>query len=235
MRQGNKDSRVLKSAKYYDIIYLISLINCSITKPRRLIMTFIKSISEEQAENLVLEQYQAAQKSIGYVPNYIKTFSLHPEVYDAWTKLIGEIRSKMRMRRYELVTLAAAMTLECTYCMLAHGAILRKNFFNVYELTAIVKDFRNAGLPPEEVALMSFAQKIITNAHQINEDDIDELRKQDLTDEEILDVVLACTARSFFSKTLDALDAKPDEIYLELEPELIQELSLGRPFSSQPL
>ena len=78
-------------------------------------MAFIKIISDDQAEGLVKDQYQAAQKSMGYVPNYIKAFSLHPEVYDAWTKLIGAIRSKMRMRRYELVTLASAMALECTY------------------------------------------------------------------------------------------------------------------------
>ena len=136
----------------------------------------------------------------------------------------------MRMRRYELITFAAAMTLECTYCMLAHGAILRKNFFSAEQLLAIVKDFQNAGLPDEEVALMSFAQKIITNAHQVNEEDMEELRKHGLPDEEILDVVLAATARSFFSKTLDVLDAKPDEKYLELEPELIQAFTLGRPF-----
>ncbi len=193
-------------------------------------MTFIKTISEEQADNQVLDQYLAAQKSMAYVPNYIKTFSIHPEVYDAWTMLIGAIRSKMRMRRYELVTFAAAMELECTYCMLAHGAILRKNFFNVDEIIAIVKDFRNAGLSLEEVTLMSFAQKIITNAHQICEQDIEELRKFGLHDEEILDVVLATTARSFFSKTLDTLNSEPDEIYLNLEPELIQTLTIGRPF-----
>ncbi len=193
-------------------------------------MTFIKSISEEQAESLILEQYQAAQRSMGYVPNYVKTFSLHPEVYDAWSKLIGAVRSKMRMRRYELVTFAAAMKLECTYCMLAHGAILRKNFFSVDQVIAIVKDFHNADLPPEEVAMMSFAQKIIKNAHQIGEGDIEELRKLGLPDEDILDVVIATTARSFFSKTLDALDASPDEKYLELEPELIQALAVGRPF-----
>jgi len=196
-------------------------------------MTFIKTISEEQAENLVLEQYQAALKTTSYILNYIKTFSIQPEVYDAWTKLIGAIRSKMRMRRYELVTFAAAMSLECTYCMLAHGAILRKNFFSADELMAIVKDFHNAGLSIEEVTLMSFAQKIIQNAHQITVSDMDEIRKLGLNDDEILDVVLATTARSFFSKTLDALDTKPDEIYTDLEPELIQVLALGRPFPSR--
>lgn len=78
-------------------------------------MTFIKTILEDQAEGLVHNQYQAALKNNGYVPNYVKAFSLHPEAYVAWTKLIGAIRSKMRLRRYELVTFASAMALECTY------------------------------------------------------------------------------------------------------------------------
>ena len=54
-------------------------------------MTFIKTVPQEQAEGLVQDQYQAARKNNGYVPNYTKAFSLHPEVYDAWTKLIGTI------------------------------------------------------------------------------------------------------------------------------------------------
>ena len=93
-----------------------------------------------------------------------------------------------------------------------------------------MKDFRNAGLSPEEVAMMSFAQKMTTQASDISEDDIDELRGHGLPDEEVLDVVLACAARNFFSKTLDSLGVEPDDVYLELEPELIQVLSLGRPF-----
>jgi len=193
-------------------------------------MTFIKTIPEEQAQGLLLEQYQAAQKSTGYVPNYVKALSLRPEVYEAWTKLIGSIRSKMRLRRYELVTLAAAMALDCNYCMLAHGTTLNKNFFSPQELTAIVEDFRNAGLPPDEVALMAFAQKVALRAQEISEQDIAELRGHALSDEEILDVVLACTARSFFSKTLEALGAPPDPVYAELEPGLLQALNLGRPF-----
>jgi len=78
-------------------------------------MTYIKTIPEDQAEGLVREQNETARKANGYVPNYIKTFSIHPEIYDGWTKLIGSVRSKMRMRRYELVTFASAMTLECSY------------------------------------------------------------------------------------------------------------------------
>lgn len=114
--------------------------------------------------------------------------------------------------------------------MLSHGALLRKNFFSAEQLAAIVRDFRSAGLPPEEVALMSFAQKITTQSQQVSEKDMDELRAFGLSDAEILDVVLACTARNFFSKTLDALGTRPDDAYLGLEPELLQVLPIGRPF-----
>lgn len=117
---------------------------------------------------------------------------------------------------------------------MAHGALLRKNFFSADEIIAIVNDFRNAGLTEEEVEIMSFAQKISSEARQVEEKDVDGLRQRGLTDEEILDVVLACTARNFFSKTLDALGAVPDEAYKELEPELIKALAIGRPFP-QPL
>jgi uncharacterized peroxidase-related enzyme len=114
--------------------------------------------------------------------------------------------------------------------MLSHGELLRKNFFNTEQMAAIVKDFRSAGLPAEEVALMSFAQKITARANQVSQEDINELRAQGLSDGEILDVILVCTARNFFSKTLDALGGVPDEAFLELEPGLVKVLTPGRPF-----
>jgi alkylhydroperoxidase family enzyme len=114
--------------------------------------------------------------------------------------------------------------------MLAHGAVLRKNFFSLKELEAIVKDFRNSSLPVEEVAMMSFAQKVITETHKVNKGDTDELRKHGFSDDEILDVILVSTARSFISKTVDALGAIPDEAYQELEPELLQLLTFDCPF-----
>jgi alkylhydroperoxidase family enzyme len=114
--------------------------------------------------------------------------------------------------------------------MLAHGALLRKNFFSADELAVIVKDFRHAGLTDEEVAVMAFTQKVIGKPGELSEKDYDELRGYGLSDEEILDVVLASTARSFFSKTLDSLNAVPDAVYREFEPELLELLASGRPF-----
>jgi len=193
-------------------------------------MAFIKTIPVEEAEGKLSELYQQDIKSKGYVANHTSAFSLHPEVYQAWLDLIGAIRSRMRLRRYELVTLAAAQVLKCTYCMLAHGAVLRKSVFSASELESIARDFRGAGLSAEEVSLMEFAQKVTLEPGQISSEDVDSLRKYGLTDGEVLDVVLTVTARNFMSKTLDSLGVEPDEALMALEPELRETLVIGRPF-----
>ena len=111
--------------------------------------------------------------------------------------------------------------------------MLRKNLFSAEQIIAIVKDYRQAGLDPAEVAMMNFVQKIIRHAHTIKSEDVDDLRVFGLSDAEILDIVLATTLRAFWSKTLDAIGAEPDDAYLALEPELREALSLGRPFMHQ--
>ena len=117
----------------------------------------------------------------------------------------------MELRRYELATLAAAEALRCRYCVAAHGAVLESKFFERPQLEAIVRDFRTAGLDPIDVAIMAFAQKIALHAYEVTDADVDELRAHGLSDGEILDVAFAASARSFFSKTLDAMGCEPDE------------------------
>lgn len=109
--------------------------------------------------------------------------------------------------------------------------MLRKNFFNAEQLIAIANDYHNAGLDPAEVAMMSFAEKVILDQHSIVQQDVDGLRNHGFSDEEILDIVLAASARAFYTKVLDSLGAEPDEAYLDLEPELRAALAKGRPFN----
>ncbi len=192
-------------------------------------MNFIQTVPAEEATDKLQELYNSDLQNLGYIANYTKAMSLRPDVIAAWRNLIGTIRPKMRLRRFELVTIAAASALRCTYCLLAHGAVLRKNFFTAEKVAAIVRDFRHAGLEPEEVAVMAFAQKVTLEAHNVTQQDVEALRQWGLTDTEILDIVLAASARNFFSKALDVVGAPPDSVYLDLEPELREALVRGRP------
>jgi uncharacterized peroxidase-related enzyme len=181
---------------------------------------FIQTTSEAEAEGKLREIYEGDRKSLGYVPNHSMVFSLRPEVLESWRTFQGSIRKNLRLRRYELVTLAAAKALNCRYCLLAHGAILNRNGFSVEQLRAILTNYHEAELESDEVAMMDFAQKIIHNANEITQTDIETLRTLGLEDIEIFDITLTATMRSFASKTFDALGAEPDAVYSELEKQL---------------
>ncbi len=161
--------------------------------------------------------------------NYERAFSDRPDVYAAWGGLLGAIKANMDLRRYELVTLAAARRLRSSYCSLAHGKVLAEQFGEPVE--AIARDFRAAGLDEVDIAVMELAERVVDDASSIDEAELQQLRDLGLSDAEIMDVVLAAAARCFFAKTTDALGVLPDASYRELDPELREVLVVGRPIA----
>jgi uncharacterized peroxidase-related enzyme len=191
-------------------------------------MTFIETVPEDEAGGATAQMYATDAEAFGHLPNFTRAFSHRPAVYAAWRQLNGAIKSGMDLRRYELATIAAARQLRSSYCVLAHGSVLIENFLDADSVTALVSDHRQAGLREVDVAVMDLAEKVADDATSIQQADIERLRSLGLTEEEIVDVVLAAAARCFFSKTLDALGVKPDAKYNDLEPGVRDVLTVGR-------
>ncbi len=78
-------------------------------------MAYIRTVPEEAATGLVRQLYERDISSDGYVWNTTKSLSLHPEIMAAWSGLTAAIRSNMDQRRYELITVAVASELRCSY------------------------------------------------------------------------------------------------------------------------
>jgi uncharacterized peroxidase-related enzyme len=195
-------------------------------------MPFIEVVTQDAESDTTAELFASERERLGHVPNYTRLFALRPDVYAAWRQLLGAITTTMDPRRYELVTLAAATKLRSSYCTLAHGSVLADRFLEPAVVRDVVVDRHTAGLDEVELAVMDLAEKVVDDATAVIPADIDRLRELGLSDVEILDVVLAAAARSFFSKTLDALCVEPDASYAALEPELRDSLTVGRPIAS---
>jgi uncharacterized peroxidase-related enzyme len=191
-------------------------------------MTYINTVTESDPGSKTAQMYARAQAGYGYLPNMVKAFSHRPEVMEAWNGLLASIKSGMDLRRYELVTMAAAKELRSSYCMLAHGSILLNGHFTAPELQAVVEDVDTSPLNDTERAVMRFAAKVVRDATSVSAEDVDGLRRRGMSDGEIFDIVAAAAVRCFFSKTLDALGAQPDGVYHEIEPHLKRALVVGR-------
>jgi alkylhydroperoxidase family enzyme len=161
--------------------------------------------------------------------NFQRAFAERPEILEAWVQLNSAIKARMDLRRYELVTLAAARRLRSSYCCLAHGTVFMEHFDE--PLIEIARDHRNANLSEIDVAVMDLSERVVDDATSIGDSDTRRLRELGLSQGEIMDVVLAAAARCFFSKALDALGVRADASYAGLQPELREVLVVGRPIA----
>ena len=191
-------------------------------------MAYIHTQTDSDPGSKTSQMFERAVAGYGYLPNMVKAFSYRPEVMEAWNGLLGSIKSGMDMRRYELVTMAAAKELRSSYCMLAHGSVLLHGHFTAPELQAVVEEADGSPLDERDRAIMQFAAKVVHDATSITAKDVDVLRGHHLSDPEIFDIVAAAAVRCFFSKTLDALGVRPDGAYHEIEPKLKRALVVGR-------
>jgi uncharacterized peroxidase-related enzyme len=194
-------------------------------------MTFIDTIPEDDATGNVAAMYQTDRELFGHLPNFTKGLSLRPDVYAAWRQLNGAIKANMDPRRYELATVGAARRLRSSYCTLAHGSVLLDGFLSPDGVRALVEGEDAAELDAVDTAVVELADKVALDATSVTQRDVDELRSLGLTDAEILDIVLAAAARSFFSKALDGLGIEADAKYARLDPELLNVLTVGRPIA----
>jgi len=194
-------------------------------------MTFIHTIPEDSAEGETAAMYARLRHELGYVPNFAKAFSHRPGVMARFGELLDSIKGNMDARRYELATIAAAKELRSSYCMLAHGSVLLRDHYSAGELRVIVESPDESTLTETDKEIMGFAAKVARDATAITEEDLDRLRAHGLSDAEIFDIAAAAAARSFLTKTADAVGAQPDSRYSDIDPELQKALVVGRPIA----
>lgn len=197
-------------------------------------MAFIDTISPGDSRDEVRAMYAREEKDWGFVPDYARVFCHRPRVMECWSHLLGEIRRPVDAYRIELATFAAAYESRHSPCSLAHGAKLAE-IIGKEALLAIAAGREEEVLDPTDVAIWRYARQIARDASQITAEDIEELRESHgLSDKEIFDIAANAASRCFFTKLLDGLGVDADSAFLDLDPDLRQTLTVGRPIAHHP-
>ena len=122
-------------------------------------MAFIETLPTAAIDADVREMYDRQQAHYGYVPSYARVFCYRPEIMRLWAQLQSGIKRHMDLRRWELVTFAAATALLSTLCSLAHGQKLTE-FFSTDDVKAMATGEAPASLTAAEAAMMEFARNV---------------------------------------------------------------------------
>ncbi|HEY8371348.1 MAG TPA: peroxidase-related enzyme [Pseudonocardiaceae bacterium] len=145
---------------------------------------------EELPEDL-RQRVQAIAEKSGFVPNIFRALGHRPDELRAFMDyhdVLMEREGGLSKAERELVVVATSGANHCTYCVVAHGAILRIRSKDPYLADRVATNPWAVELSPRERAIVDLALQLATDSATLTEDDLDAARAAGLTDEEIWQV-----------------------------------------------
>lgn len=155
-----------------------------------------------------------AEKS-GFVPNVFRALARRPAELRAFLDYhdaLMESSEGLSKAERELVVVATSGANSCTYCVVAHGAILRVRTKDPEIADRVATNPYGVELSPRERAIVDLALLIATDSAALTEAELDDARLAGLSEEEIWDVgaITALFAMSNRLAHLTALRPNPE-------------------------
>ncbi|HWM56939.1 MAG TPA: peroxidase-related enzyme [Pseudonocardia sp.] len=155
-----------------------------------------------------------AEKS-GFVPNVFRALARRPAELRAFLDYHDALMNSsdgLSKAERELIVVATSGANHCTYCVVAHGAILRVRAKDPEIADRVASNPWGVQLSPRERAIVDLALLVATDSAALTEAELDDARLAGLSDEEIWDVgaITALFAMSNRLAHLTALRPNPE-------------------------
>ena len=194
---------------------------------------FLQTIEEDEATGRVAEIYEKQKAQLGFVMEAAKCFTARSDLLPIYTDFSDRIRAgfSLGVREWRLITLIAAKQIPSTYCSHVYGKQLIDDLGSKEAVLAVQSDFRKAGLPDKDVAMLSYAEKVAQDASGISRADIDALRAAGFSDRQISDIALCAAFRCFVSRFFDAVGAGTEPAFIDSDESFRSAMTVGRALS----
>ncbi|MCO5083841.1 MAG: alkylhydroperoxidase [Rhizobiaceae bacterium] len=189
---------------------------------------FVRTIEPSEAEGEIASIYDDEMASMGRVMEATRCWTARPDMLAPVEHLLHQIRDgfSLGLVNFRLITLVAAKHVPSSYCSHVYFKAL-SGMIGREQALAVHRDYRNAGLTEQQVAMLAYAEQITVDASRIDQDMIDSLRSVGLTDLNIADIALAASFRNFLSRYFDAVGARAESEFLDDDSSVRKELSVG--------
>ncbi len=158
-------------------------------------MSRIEPVSVSEAAEGSRPLLEGIQRSLGMVPNMVKTLAHSPAALGAYGGFRGPLGRALTARLREQIALVVAGANGCDYCASAHTALGVRAGLDQAELAANLEG-ESADEGTREA--LRFARAIVEQRGRITDEDVDRLRMAGYSDEQVVEII-AVTAWNVFT------------------------------------
>ena len=186
------------------------------TRQKQLISRFpVPTLADLPAD--LRERIERVQEKAGFVPNVFLVLAHRPEECRAFFMYHDALMLKegaLTKAEREMIVVATRAANHCTYCIIAHGAILRIYAKNPLIADQVAANYLKADLTPRQMAMLDFAVKVSTESYRIDNADFAALRAHGFGDPDIWDIGAIAAFFSLSNRMADLTGMRAnDEFY----------------------
>jgi uncharacterized peroxidase-related enzyme len=162
-------------------------------------------------------------EKLGFVPNVYSTYSLKPQRLRHFMQMYNEIMlapSGLSKLEREMVAVVVSSANRCYYCLVAHGAAVRRLSGDPELGEMMAMNYRVAKLDARQRAMLDFAWKLTTTPHLVDEADREVLRGNGLSNEDIFDLAETVAFFNLSNRMASATDMMPNPEYHRADRQL---------------
>ena len=160
--------------------------------------------------------FAKCEEKLGFVPNVLQAYGFDMPKLEAFVAMYNDLMlapSGLSKLEREMIAVAVSSHNHCYYCLVAHGAAVRRlsNDPVLGELMAM--NYRAARLSDRHRAMLDFAVKLTAEPWAIQDDDRARLREAGFTDRDIWDIAAVAAFFNMSNRVASATDMRPNKVY----------------------
>jgi uncharacterized peroxidase-related enzyme len=158
-------------------------------------------------------------EKLGFIPNVLKAYSFDLTKLKAFVAMADDLMlasSGLSKLEREMIAVTVSCANFCHYCIVAHGAAVRKLSGDAKLGDILAANYRAADLDARQRAMLDFTWKLTVEPWTVGDDDRAALRKAGFKDRDIWDIAAVAAFYAMSNRLASATEMAPNDEYYEM-------------------
>lgn len=176
-------------------------------------------LSPAELDEAMKAYFAKCEEKLGFIPNVLKAASFDLAKLKAFVAMSDDLmlgKSALSKIEREMIAVVVSCANHCHYCLVAHGAVLRKLSGDPMLAETIVANYRAAPLDARTRAMLDFSWKLTEKPWEVGEEDRAALRKHGFSDRDIWDISAVASFFNMSNRMATASGNEPNVEYYSM-------------------
>lgn len=173
-------------------------------------------LSPAELDETMQAYFAKCQEKLGFIPNVLTAYAFDLAKLKAFVAMSDDLmlgKSGLSKIEREMIAVVVSSANHCHYCLVAHGAVLRKLTGDPMLAETMVANYRAAALDARTRAMLDFSWKLTETPWEVGEEDRAALRKAGFSDRDIWDISAIAAFFNMSNRLATASGNEPNPEY----------------------